>query len=202
MPGLLLLATTNPGKLAELRALVLGAGAPLTDLAELRLDLTVPEDGDSYAEIALTKAAAYAAASGLWTLADDTGLEVDALNGAPGVRSARLAGDDETRRRKLLARLAPFPRPWAARFRCSIVLASPDGASAVGHGTCEGEIIPEARGEHGFGYDPIFLVTGTRRTMAELRLAEKNVVSHRARAVADLRRALREGALSGAPLTG
>jgi XTP/dITP diphosphohydrolase len=202
MTELLLLATTNPGKLAELRALLLGAGVPLTDLTELRLELDVAEDGASYAEIALAKAAAYASASGLWTLADDTGLEVDALGGLPGVRSARLASNDEARRLALAARLASAPRPWTARFRCAVALTSPGGASATGDGSCEGEILPEPRGEHGFGYDPVFLVAGTGRTMAELHLAEKNEVSHRARAVADLRRALRHGALPGAPPIG
>lgn len=202
MAQILLLATTNLGKLAELRALLMGSGAPLTDLTELGLELKVAEDGASYAEIALTKAAAYASAAGLWTIADDTGLEVDALGGSPGIRSARLAGDDYARRQALLRQLTAIPRPWTARFRCAVALTSPGGASAIGHGTCEGEILPEPRGEHGFGYDPLFLVAATGRTMAELHLAEKNEVSHRAGAVADLRRALREGALPGAPLTG
>lgn len=178
-----LLATTNRGKLAELKDLLARLPARLTDLTEIGLDLPVAEDGADYAEIALIKAAAYAAASGLWTIADDTGLEVDALGGAPGVRSARLAGGDFERRAALLQRLAVHPRPWTARFRCAVALAVPGGGSAVGHGTCEGEVIPEARGEHGFGYDPIFLVAGTGYTMAELPLEKKNRLSHRARAV-------------------
>ena len=200
MRDVVLLATTNPGKLAELRALLFSAGTPLTDLGELGLEISVAEDGASYAEIALSKAAAYASASGFWTIADDTGLEVDALGGSPGVRSARLAANDAARRRSLLERLATSPPPWAARFRCAVALISPDGASALGHGSCEGEIIPEPRGEHGFGYDPIFLVAGVGRTMAELHLVEKNELSHRARAIADLRRTLSQGALPGAPL--
>lgn len=200
MRRLLLLATTNPGKLAELRALFLDTGAPLTDLSEINLTLSVPEDGPDYRAIAAAKATAYASAAQLWTLADDTGLEVDALGGEPGVRSARLAGDDDARRRALLARLGPLPRPWTAHFRCAIALASPGGKTAIGFGSCEGEIIPEARGGHGFGYDPIFLVAGTGRTMAELYLAEKNELSHRARAAADLKRILRQTPWPDSPL--
>jgi len=124
-----------------------------------------------------------AAASGLWTIADDTGLEVDALGGAPGVRTARLSEDDASRRAKLLQLLAAHPRPWTARFRCSVALAGPRGEVAIGRGDCEGEILPKERGDHGFGYDPIFLVAGTHYTMAELPLIEKNRLSHRARAV-------------------
>jgi len=141
------------------------------------------EDGPDYDSIARRKATLYAAASGLWTIADDTGLEVDALGGAPGVRTARLSEDDASRRAKLLQLLAAHPRPWTARFRCSVALASPRGEVAIGRGDCEGEILPEERGDHGFGYDPIFLVAGTHYTMAELPLIEKNRLSHRARAV-------------------
>lgn len=183
MTRTLLLATTNRGKLAELLDLLARTPARLTDLAQIGLDLEVPEEGQDYGEIALFKAVAYAAASGLWTVADDTGLEVDALHGEPGVRSARLAGGDEARRAALLERLAPYPRPWTARFRCAVALATPRGDSAVALGTCEGEMIPQARGENGFGYDPIFLVAGTGYTMAELPLRQKNRLSHRAHAV-------------------
>jgi XTP/dITP diphosphohydrolase len=183
---LLLIATTNLGKLGELRALLSGAGVEPTDLRQLGLDLVVAEDEPDYDAIALKKATVYAAASGLWTLADDTGLEVDALGGAPGVRTARLSQDDRSRRAALLGLLATHPRPWTARFRCSLALAGPRGAAAFGRGTCEGEIIPEERGDHGFGYDPIFLVAGTHYTMAELPLVDKNRLSHRARAVHDL----------------
>jgi XTP/dITP diphosphohydrolase len=180
---ILLIATTNPAKLAELQTLLAGLGVDLTDVRRLRLDLTVAEDELDYDAIALTKAKAYARASGLWTLADDTGLEVDALSGAPGVRTARLSQDDPSRRAELLRLLTAYSRPWTARFRCSVALVGPRGEAAIGRGVCQGEIIPEARGDHGFGYDPIFLVAGTHYTMAELPFIEKNRLSHRARAV-------------------
>lgn len=179
----LLIATTNLGKLGELKILLAGRGLELTDLRQIDLDLAVVEDGPDYDSIARRKATLYAAASGLWTIADDTGLEVDALGGAPGVRTARLSEDDASRRAKLLQLLAAHPRPWTARFRCSVALAGPRGEVAIGRGDCEGEILPEERGDHGFGYDPIFLVAGTHYTMAELPLIEKNRLSHRARAV-------------------
>jgi XTP/dITP diphosphohydrolase len=198
----LLIATTNPGKLGEMRALLSGLGVELTDLSRLGLVLHVEEDGPDYGAIARGKAQAYAAASGLWTIADDTGLEVDALSGRPGVRSARLSTDDRSRREALLRLLARLPRPWTARFRCSAALAGPQGGIALGYGTCEGEIIPKPRGEHGFGYDPLFLVGETGMTMAELPLAEKNRISHRARAVHDLLATLASGALPGSPLSG
>jgi XTP/dITP diphosphohydrolase len=179
----LLIATTNFGKLGELKILLAGRGLELTDLRQVDLDLAVVEDGPDYDSIARRKATLYAAASGLWTIADDTGLEVDALGGAPGVRTARLSEDDASRRAKLLQLLAAHRRPWTARFRCSVALAGPRGEVAIGRGDCEGEILPEERGDHGFGYDPIFLVAGTHYTMAELPLIEKNRLSHRARAV-------------------
>jgi XTP/dITP diphosphohydrolase len=197
----LLIATTNLGKAAELNGLLAGRGLELTDLRQIGLSLTVSEDGPDYDSIARKKASLYAAASGLWTIADDTGLEVDALGGAPGVRSARLSGDDASRRTKLRELLAGYPRPWSARFRCSVVLASPQGMFAIGRGTCEGEVIPEERGDFGFGYDPIFLVAGTQRTMAELPGVEKDEISHRARAVHDLLAQLGRGALPSSPLS-
>jgi len=197
----LLIATTNAGKLGELKTLLTGRGAVLTDLRQVDLDLAVVEDGPDYDTIARKKATLYAAASGLWTIADDTGLEVDALGGAPGVQTARLSEDDASRRARLLQLLAAHPRPWTARFRCSVALAGSRGQAAVGRGVCEGEIIPQERGDHGFGYDPIFLVAGTTHTMAELPAAEKNRISHRARAVHDLLAHLGRGALPGAPLS-
>jgi XTP/dITP diphosphohydrolase len=179
----LLLATTNPGKLKEMRALLAHLEIPLSDPIALGLDLEVEEDGADYAANATAKAAAFAKASGIWALADDTGLEVDALGGEPGLHSRRVAGNDPERRQRLLTLLAPFPRPWTAVFRCAVALAGPDEAVAVAHGECPGEILPAARGTGGFGYDPLFLVAGTKQTMAELSLEEKNRISHRARAV-------------------
>ena len=197
----LLIATTNLGKLAELRALLAGLAVDLTDLGRLGLDLDVPEDGPDYDSIALKKATRYASASGLWTIADDTGLEVEALGGAPGIRTARLSRDDRSRRLRLLQLLTAKPRPWTACFRCSVALASPAGESLIGRGACEGEVIPEERGQGGFGYDPIFLVAGTAHTMAELPAVEKNRISHRARAVTDLRAQLARGRLAKNPIS-
>jgi len=199
MPSPLLLATTNPGKLAELRALLRRTGADLKDLRQVGIEIEVPEEGANYAENAVAKSIAYARASGLWTLADDTGLEVDALGGAPGLRSARLAGDDTARRAALLQQLSRHPPPWTACFRCAVALASPGGDTAVGEGECQGEIIPVARGKNGFGYDPLFVVAGTGQTMAELSFDVKNRLGHRAGAVEDLLSRLRRGALPSFP---
>ncbi len=186
----LLLATSNPGKLDELQALLAGLPYELTTPAELGLKLEVAEIGEDYAANAGLKAAAYARAASCWALADDSGLEVEALDGAPGLRSARLAGpgaSDADRRQVLLAQLQPHPRPWRARFRAVVALSSPQGTLETAEGICPGEVIPEARGAGGFGYDPIFLVEGTGQTMAELTMAEKNRLSHRARAVEAIR---------------
>ena len=181
MPSLLL-ATTNPGKLRELRALFPLPMLTFLDPGQAGLDLEVEETGDSYLENARLKSEAYFRASGLWTAADDTGLEVEVLDGAPGVRSARVARNDAERRALLLRNLAPHPRPWVARFRCALVLTGPGPSMDYAQGDVGGEIIPEERGETGFGYDSIFLVEETGKTMAELDLATKNRISHRARA--------------------
>nr|BAL54648.1 nucleoside-triphosphatase [uncultured Chloroflexota bacterium] len=187
----LLLATNNPGKLRELQALL--EGLPLRVLlpAAIGLKVSPAEEGQSYAENAQHKALTFARVSGLLSLADDSGLEVDALNGAPGLHSARYHpqpnASDGQRRALLLEHLRPFPRPWRARFHAVLVLATPEGQTWQGEGFCEGEIIPEERGTNGFGYDPIFLVHEYGRTMAELSLEEKNRVSHRARAFQALR---------------
>jgi XTP/dITP diphosphohydrolase len=190
----LLLATSNPGKREELRALLLPLSVDLVEPRSLDLAIVVEEGEAGYVANASLKARAYAAASGRWSLADDSGLEVDLLNGAPGPRSARLAGADASdldRRRALLEQLEAHPRPWKARFRCVAALSDPGGSVDVAEGICPGEVIPEQRGEGGFGYDPIFLVEGLGRTMAELDLEEKNEVSHRAQAVRALLTILR-----------
>ena len=183
----LLLATTNPGKLRELRALFALPGLVLTDPGQIALRLEVEETGSTYVENARLKALAHAGASGLWTVADDTGLEVDALGGAPGLLSARAGPDDQLRRQALLRALRSLPRPWRAQFRCGLVLAGPLGSVDEAEGSVAGEVVPEARGSDGFGYDPIFLVQGTGKTMAELDLRTKNQISHRARASQALR---------------
>ena len=183
----LLIATQNQGKLKEIRALLRGLEVELVTPAQLMLALTVDEHGDTYAQNAALKSQAFARLSGLLTLADDSGLEVDALGGAPGVHSARFSprpgASDADRRALLLERLAGKPHPWTARFRCVVALSAPDGLTRFSEGVCSGEIIPEERGQNGFGYDPIFFIPEVRLTMAELSMEDKNRLSHRARAV-------------------
>jgi XTP/dITP diphosphohydrolase len=188
----LLIATNNPGKVREFKALLAGLAVEITFPAQEGLVLEVEESGDTFEENARLKAAAYAQASGLPTLADDSGLEVDALGGAPGVFSARYAGpgtNDADRYRKLLTALKDVPAGQRlARFRCTVALALPDGTMHTTDGACEGEIGFAPRGQHGFGYDPVFIVAGcTGKTMAELPEDEKNRISHRARAVMAMR---------------
>jgi XTP/dITP diphosphohydrolase len=195
-PRKLLLGTNNPGKVGELRALLADlAGIELCTPAELGLALEPPERGATYAENAAAKAVAFAAAAGLPALADDSGLEVVALGGAPGLHSARYApqpgATDADRRSYLLRQLAAHPQPWPAAFHSSVCLAQPNGDTFFASGVCRGEIIPEERGSGGFGYDRIFLVEGLARTMAELSMAEKNELSHRARAMAAAKPAVR-----------
>jgi XTP/dITP diphosphohydrolase len=192
----LLLATTNPGKILEMKALLEDLNVELLDPFDLGLDLDVVEDGETYAENAAKKALAYSLASGLLALADDSGLEVDALGGQPGVHSHRLipqaGATDADRRAALLQRLQGHPRPWTARFHCTVALALPFGEVRFADGECPGEIIPEERGGSGFGYDPIFLIPSLGRTMAELELEGKNRLSHRARALIASRPVLAE----------
>lgn len=186
----LLLGTNNAGKLRELQDLLGDLPADLISPQAAGLDLEVEETGATYAANARLKAEALARASGLITLADDSGLEVDALGGAPGVLSARYAGpgaSDADRRAKLLRALAAVPAPRAARFRCVIALAEPAAAGlivALFEGVCPGEIGHEERGFNGFGYDPVFYLPELGRTLAELPEAQKNRLSHRGRAVA------------------
>ncbi|MDP9365679.1 MAG: RdgB/HAM1 family non-canonical purine NTP pyrophosphatase [Chloroflexota bacterium] len=180
----LVLATTNRGKAAEFRALLPDA-IPVTTLADL--GLAAPEEiGTTFEENARAKALAAALGSGSFALADDSGLEVDALGGAPGVRSARFGGEpaeDARNRRALLSALSGVPpERRAARFVCALALASPHRILAVSEGVCEGRVAELAGGGHGFGYDPIFQLPDGRR-MAELRPEEKNRLSHRAVAV-------------------
>jgi XTP/dITP diphosphohydrolase len=195
----LLVATHNPGKVKEYEELLAGLPVPLeiTFPGQEGLNLEVDETGRTFEENAEIKARAFAQASGLLTLADDSGLEVDALDGAPGVRSARYAGpgaSDVDRYRKLLDVLAGVPEAKrTARFRCVIALAVADGTVRTAEGACEGEIGFAPRGEHGFGYDPVFVVTGYGgQTMAELPPDVKNEISHRARAAAAIQPALVE----------
>jgi XTP/dITP diphosphohydrolase len=183
----LLIATNNKGKVKELRDLLKDTGLELITPADINLDLEVEEDGKTYAENASKKAASFAHASGLISLADDSGLEVDALDGAPGLYSARYhpkpGANDADRRVYMLENLKGKPRPWTAHFHATIAVAIPEQYIHIVEGNCYGEIIPEERGTGGFGYDPIFLLTELNKTMAELEMKEKNRLSHRARAV-------------------
>ena len=187
----LLLATGNPGKIREFQALL----APLTQapygwtlltLRDLNIHADVDETGHTYRENAALKARAYAGLSGLPTLSDDSGLEVAALDGAPGIRSARFSprpgATDADRREYLLSRLAGKREPWTAQFCCTVAVVFPDGEEQYSDGVCPGRIIPEERGTNGFGYDPIFELS-FGKTMAELDSDEKNRLSHRALAV-------------------
>lgn len=182
----LLLATSNPGKLQEIKAILAGIPLRIISPVEINLHLTIPEDCATYAGNAYLKALAYAKAAGIPALADDSGLEVEALDGEPGIHSHRYSpkasATDRDRCLYLLEKLKNHPQPWKARFVCAVVLCSPSGELLRAWGECPGEIIPEFRGENGFGYDPIFLVAGTNKTMAELPDEEKNQLSHRARA--------------------
>jgi len=181
----LLVATQNPGKAREFQHLLAPLRARLYFPSELGLRVEVSEDGDTYTDNARQKALAYARASGLLTLADDSGLEVDVLDGAPGVHSARyVSGRDTDRVRALLQALQGVPRERrTARFRCVIVVATPTGQLHSAEGVCEGLIALAPAGQRGFGYDPIFYLPDYGCTMAQLPQSEKNRISHRARAV-------------------
>jgi len=183
----LVIATGNTGKLREYRKLLAGAGVEL-----VAFDTEVDEVGETYEENARLKAETAAERSGLPSLGDDSGVEVDALRGFPGIRSARLGPSQQERTAELLRRLEGKPRPWNARFVCVLALANPGKSTQFFEGECRGEIVPEWRGEAGFGYDPIFLVPGTGKTFGEMPSEEKRLYSHRARAVGAL---LESGAL-------
>jgi XTP/dITP diphosphohydrolase len=193
----LLIATENKGKMRELQELL--SELPGIDLvlpSQLGIVLNVEETGSTYAENAALKARAYCEAGRMVTLADDSGLEVYALDGAPGVYSARYSSKpgatDADRRAFLLENLKGKPRPWLAHFHAAIAIALPGGEVRIAEGDCPGEIIPEERGSNGFGYDPIFLLNERGLTMAELGENEKNRLSHRARAVANAELILKE----------
>jgi XTP/dITP diphosphohydrolase len=187
----LLLGTTNAGKIRELRSLLEGLGLEILTLGDLPGAPEVEEDGETYAANARKKALTLARWSGMPALADDSGLEVDALGGAPGVRSARYAGpgqDSAANRGKLLQALEGVPEERrTARFRCVIAVARPDGEVMEKGGDCEGRITSAERGEGGFGYDPVFYYPPAGCTLAQMAEGDKNRISHRARAAAALR---------------
>jgi XTP/dITP diphosphohydrolase len=197
----LVVATGNPGKLREFREILADARVALRSLAEFPA-LRMPEEGDEYAENAIAKARVLARATGLPAIADDSGLEVDALGGRPGPQSARYGGarlDDAGRLALLLREIAATGSSGrGARFVCVAALATPDGEVATARGECSGEILATPRGVGGFGYDPVFRAQGEAVSMAELPAERKNQISHRARAVRALRAAIAR-ATSGAP---
>jgi XTP/dITP diphosphohydrolase len=192
----LLLATSNPGKIREYRFLLDGLGYGITTLTEEGITKIVTESGNNYEQNARLKAITYAKLSQFTALADDSGLEVDALNGEPGIKSARFAGEAATDAEKvslLLDKLNGIP--WekrTARFKCVIAIAIPGGRVELCHGECNGMIAFEAKGEKGFGYDPIFFLPDTGKTMAELPFDMKNQISHRARASQKARQVLQQ----------
>jgi XTP/dITP diphosphohydrolase len=182
----LLLATTNRGKAAEYQSLLEGLEFELVTLDQVGISREAPENYTTFDENARSKAGFYSALSGLLTLADDSGLEVDALGGEPGVRSSRYAGDNATdadRVNFLLNKLAGVPsEKRGARFRCVIAVAEPSGKAQTVDGECIGTIALEPRGENGFGYDPVFFLPQYGKTIAEITPELKNEISHRGRA--------------------
>jgi XTP/dITP diphosphohydrolase len=183
----LLLATNNPHKVEEFRSIFQPYDVILQTPADLGLFYDVEESGNTYFDNAALKAQAYWQNGQNCVLADDSGLEVEAIGGAPGIHSHRFLPDPTATSRDrclyLLERLQSFPRPWRAAFHCEVVVLTRQGAILTSHGICTGQIIPEFRGENGFGYDPIFLVDDTDQTMAELDPLTKNQLSHRGKAV-------------------
>ncbi|MHC4665386.1 MAG: XTP/dITP diphosphatase [Planctomycetota bacterium] len=191
----ILVATTNPGKIAELKAM-LDIDVELVGLADFEGIAEIEEDGFTFAENARKKATGYAKASGLWTVADDSGLVIDALDGAPGVKSARFSGAKEGDRTlldhrnmaKVLKLLEGVPtEKRTARFVCALCLASPERILIETEGTLEGLVAEQEMGEDGFGYDPIFFVPGLNRTIAQFTRERKNAISHRGNAIQQLK---------------
>ncbi len=198
----LLIATNNAHKVTELRRILGEADVTLLTPADVGIELDVEETGETFEENARLKARAFCAASGLPSLADDSGIEVDVLDGRPGVRSARYGGDgldDADRTQLLLDELADVPdERRTCRYRVVLVLARPDGSEEVVDGACEGQAAFAPVGENGFGYDPIFYVPRFGRTMAQLDPEEKDAISHRGQAARRMADLLRQRALEGA----
>ena len=196
----LLLATTNRHKLDEFRVIFARLPFTLLSLADIQLDMDVEETGTTFLENAELKARTYAQVSGMLSLADDSGLEIDALGGAPGVYSARFMGADtsyEERFRAILEQLQGLPQEQrSARFRCVISLAEPSGYCRSVEGVIEGVIADAPRGTNGFGYDPIFLLPELGKTTAELPPEHKNRISHRGLAAEKARQLLENWSLS------
>jgi len=189
----LLIATHNPGKIREMNEILTGLGVECLDLGQAGITEDVEETGATFAENAILKAEYYAAATQLLTLGDDSGLEVDALHGVPGVYSKRYGGDEKPLYTRLMREIQDVP--WeqrTARFRCVVALADGQGLIGTAEGKCEGMIALAPKGTGGFGYDPVFYIPDKDQTMAELAAEEKNVISHRGRAIAEILPLLRE----------
>ena len=196
----IVVGSRNSGKIREIQAVLADLPYCVTGLS----DQTIPdaeETGTTFQENAILKAQYYCQHTGEYCLADDSGLEVDALDGAPGVYSARYAGEqasDEENNQKLLSALTAIPtQRRTARFRSVLALAGPDGSLMLAEGVCEGIVLFEARGTGGFGYDPLFLMPDQRKTLAEMTLAEKNLVSHRGNALRAFKQQLVQAAKEG-----
>ena len=193
----LLVATRNQGKLRELADLLEDVPFELVSLSDVGIEVDVEETGHTFEDNAVLKAETYRDLSGMLTLADDSGLEVDALSGEPGVRSARYAGpdaSDDDRVQLLLKNLeSTSESSRTAQFRCVIAIASPQEETQLFAGSCQGRIVNQPRGENGFGYDPVFLFPDLGLTMAELTSEQKNAISHRALAVREAAAALAGG---------
>jgi len=196
MARTLVIATRNRKKFEEMAAILAGLDVALKSLEEFGDVATVPETGGTFEENARAKALGYAKATGEWALADDSGLEVDALGGKPGVLSSRWGGqegNDARNNRALLEALAEHPEEtWTARYRCVAILATPDRVLLVTKGSCEGRITDPPTGSNGFGYDPHFWVPEYSRTMAELAPDTKNRLSHRGQALEAMKESLRK----------
>lgn len=193
----LLIATRNKGKFLEIKEILKGLPFELLNLdaaQKIPKDFDVEETGKNFLENAILKAKTFGRMSGFLTLADDSGLEVKVLTGRPGIYSARYAETTEKRNQKLLSELKNIP--WskrAAQFRCVVAIFDPQTKKlARSEGICQGKIIDKPRGKHGFGYDPIFYLAKFKKTMAQLKLSQKNVISHRGKALKKVRKILKK----------
>lgn len=184
----IVVATNNPGKITEIQEILKKLPCEVLPISALETEFHVEEDGQSYAENAIKKAKSAAIRTGRIAIADDSGLEVDALGGAPGIYSARFGGEQlpQSAKNALLLQKLTGISDRSARFRCVIAVVSPDGRTETSEGICEGTIGAEERGTFGFGFDPLFLVPEYQKTMAELGPDIKNTISHRARALKKL----------------
>jgi XTP/dITP diphosphohydrolase len=201
-PQKIVVATRNAGKISEIRAILRELSCEVLPVTDIVPDFFVEEDGKTYTDNAIKKARTAAQLTGILAIADDSGLEVDALYGAPGLYSARFGGESfpQAEKNRLLLSKLDGISARSARFRCVIAVATPDGDIRTTEGVCEGRIGYEPQGTQGFGYDPLFVLPEYEKTMAELEPTLKNSISHRARALSGLRDVLvamqQEGTLS------